>query len=70
MIYNNLTAIDLLPSNTDFFFFKDYIKPQWEDPKNVKGGRWVFDIAWDKQRHNYISLYTESTWLNLVRLYY
>lgn len=67
-IYNNLTPIDMLPSNTDFFIFKDYIKPQWEDPKNVKGGRWIYDIAWDKSKHNYISLHTETVWLSLVSL--
>ena len=65
-VYNNLVPLDLLPSNTDFFIFKDYIKPQWEDPKNVKGGRWIYDIAWDKQKHNFISLYTETVWLNLI----
>lgn len=65
-IYNNLVPIDLLPSNTDFFIFKDYIKPQWEDPKNVKGGRWIYDIAWDKNKHDYISYHTQMTWINLV----
>jgi len=56
-----------LPSNTDFFVFKDYIKPEWEDCKNKNGGRWIYDIAWDKSKHNLISQHTEKVWLRLVR---
>jgi len=64
--YNNLIPIKFLPSNSDFFFFKDYIKPEWEHCKNVNGGRWVYDIAWDKQKHSLISQHTEEVWLKLV----
>ena len=32
--YNNIITIERLPANTDFFLFKDYIKPEWEDIKN------------------------------------
>ena len=62
--------IEFLPSNTDFFIFKDYIKPEWEDCKNKKGGRWIYDIAWDKSKHNLISQHTEKVWLRLVRFFY
>lgn len=67
MTYNNLIPIEFLPSNTDFFIFKDYIKPEWEDNKNKKGGRWIYDIAWDKSKHHLISQHTEQVWLKLVR---
>jgi translation initiation factor 4E len=65
--YNNLIPIEYLPSNTDFFLFKDYIKPEWEDIKNKKGGRWIYDIAWDKSKHHLISQHTEQVWLKLVK---
>lgn len=65
--YNNLIPIEYLPSNTDFFMFKDYIKPEWEDIKNKKGGRWIYDIAWDKSKHHLISQHTEQVWLKLVK---
>jgi hypothetical protein len=64
--YNNMIPIEYLPSNTDYFFFKDYIKPQWEDCKNKNGGRWIYDIAWDKSKHHLISQHTEQVWLKLV----
>lgn len=67
--YNNLIPIEYLPSNTDFFMFKDYIKPEWEDIKNKKGGRWIYDIAWDKSKHHLISQHTEQVWLKLVKKY-
>ena len=46
--------------------FKDYIKPEWEDIKNKDGGRWVYDIAWDKSKHEFISQYTENVWTKLI----
>ena len=55
-----------MPSNTDFFLFKDYIKPEWEDIKNKNGGRWIYDIAWDKSKHQFISQYTENVWTKLI----
>ena len=64
--YNNIITIEHLPSNTDFFLFKDYIKPEWEDIKNKNGGRWIYDIAWDKSKHQFISQYTENVWTKLI----
>ncbi len=34
---------DLLP-NTDYMLFKADIRPEWEAPSNVKGGKWVLTI--------------------------
>ena len=65
-VYNNIPSIEHLPSNTDFFLFKDYIKPEWEDIKNKNGGRWIYDIAWDKNKHHFISHHTEQVWLKLI----
>ena len=31
-----------LPIGTEFLFFKSGIAPVWEDPRNSKGGRWIF----------------------------
>ena len=64
--YNNIITIEHLPPNTDFFLFKDYIKPEWEDIKNKNGGRWIYDIAWDKSKHQFISQHTENIWTKLI----
>jgi len=31
--------------NTNLRLFKQGIKPSWEDPLNVNGGKWVFYVA-------------------------
>jgi translation initiation factor 4E len=40
----------------DYFFFKEHIKPEWEDPHNANGGAWLYrsesgsaaDEAWQE----------------------
>ena len=39
--YNYLKRPNDLSSTTDYHFFRDGIKPTWEDPKNAKGGKWI-----------------------------
>lgn len=41
-IQSSIPAVDTLRS--DYFFFKEGIKPQWEDEHNSKGGKWVVNI--------------------------
>ena len=45
--YNYLKRPNDLSSTTDYHFFRDGIKPTWEDPKNAKGGKWIVS---DKHR--------------------
>ncbi|KAL7669834.1 hypothetical protein ACOME3_004783 [Neoechinorhynchus agilis] len=33
-----------LPRGCDYYFFRDGIKPTWEDPMNVDGGSWILVI--------------------------
>ncbi|CAD5224504.1 unnamed protein product [Bursaphelenchus okinawaensis] len=33
-----------LTFGSDYYLFKEGIKPMWEDPQNVKGGRWLVII--------------------------
>jgi hypothetical protein len=39
--YNYLKRPNDLSSTTDYHFFRDGIKPTWEDSKNAKGGKWI-----------------------------
>jgi translation initiation factor 4E len=39
--YNYLRRPNDLPTTTDYHFFKDGIKPTWEDESNAKGGKWI-----------------------------
>ncbi|GMG20631.1 unnamed protein product [Ambrosiozyma monospora] len=40
----NLKTPDELPHGTEWFVFKNDIKPIWEDPANASGGRWVYSF--------------------------
>lgn len=39
--YNYLTRPCDLPATTDYHFFREGIKPTWEDASNMKGGKWI-----------------------------
>lgn len=39
--YNFLKRPNDLPTTTDYHFFRDGIKPTWEDPGNARGGKWI-----------------------------
>lgn len=44
-IYNSIPTANQLPLKSDYHLFKDGIRPEWEDEKNSKGGRWQFAFS-------------------------
>lgn len=40
-LYNHIIRPDDLTVVTDYHLFKDGISPTWEDPANVRGGKWM-----------------------------
>ena len=43
-MYNNTYTISELLSSTDYLIFKKGIRPEWEDPANRDGGKWVVTV--------------------------
>ncbi|VVC94298.1 unnamed protein product [Leptidea sinapis] len=43
-LYTHLIRPCQLPPNSDLHLFKVGIKPMWEDPANVNGGKWVVKL--------------------------
>lgn len=43
-LFNNIVSVKNLIANTDYLLFKQGIKPEWEDPKNNDGGKWVVTL--------------------------
>ncbi|CAD5231891.1 unnamed protein product [Bursaphelenchus xylophilus] len=39
--YLRIVPASGLSFGSDYYLFKEGIKPMWEDPQNVKGGRWL-----------------------------
>ncbi|KAL3945258.1 MAG: hypothetical protein SGBAC_000669 [Bacillariaceae sp.] len=42
--YNFLRRPNDLPTTTDYHFFREGIKPTWEDSNNAKGGKWIIRL--------------------------
>jgi len=40
-LFNNLVNASQLDSGSNFHLFKEGIEPQWEDPANKNGGKWI-----------------------------
>jgi len=58
--YNHLMKPSRLDSNANYHFFKDGIKPMWEDPANTNGGKWIVQF---KGADKYI---LDTFWENLL----
>ncbi|KAL1283681.1 Eukaryotic translation initiation factor [Trichinella pseudospiralis] len=44
-LYNYIQKASSLPNNSDFYYFKQGVRPMWEDPRNKNGGRWIILMA-------------------------
>jgi len=49
-LYNHIQLASGLSWGSDYYLFKEGIKPMWEDPRNYNGGRWLIQV--DKVRRN------------------
>ena len=43
-MYNNIYKVEEIMPNTDYMMFKKGIRPEWEDPSNRDGGKWVVTL--------------------------
>ena len=43
-VYSHLKRPSALPTVSDYHFFKDGIRPVWEDEENKKGGKWIIRL--------------------------
>lgn len=59
-MHNNVWTPTQLTLGANYHFFKEGVKPAWEDAENAKGGKWNFQI----QRVNRGRL--DDMWLNTV----
>jgi len=59
--YDFLVRPNNLPTTTDYHFFREGIKPTWEDPNNAKGGKWIVRL-----RKGLASRYWEEVILALI----
>jgi len=43
-VYSHLKHPSALPTVSDYHFFKEGIRPVWEDEENKKGGKWIMRL--------------------------
>ncbi len=61
-MYNNVPGIGKMDDNSDYMFFKEGIRPAWEDPANANGGSFTLQMK---------GLATgEFLWLNTVSFFF
>lgn len=61
-MYNNVPGIDKMEDSSDYMFFKEGIRPAWEDPANANGGSHTLQFKGS------IPGIGEFVWLNTVTL--
>jgi translation initiation factor 4E len=61
-MYNNLYSVAEIIPNTDYLMFRKGIRPEWEDPRNKKGGKWVVTLPIEEDMEEE----AEQAWLNLL----
>merc|ERR1711915_824791 len=60
-LYNHGESASRLPHGSDYSLFKEGIFPDWEDPRNHQGGRWMINVD-KKTRGNFLDTY----WLEIL----
>jgi len=63
-LFRHLASLNELSSGADYMMFKEGIKPQWEDPRNRRGGRWMIKV----EPHNRDQDMNTQAWLELLLL--
>ena len=61
-MYNNTYNISEIIPNTDYLMFKKGIRPEWEDPHNKKGGKWVVTLPIEEDMEEEC----DEAWLALI----
>ncbi|GAA5974975.1 hypothetical protein JCM21900_004995 [Sporobolomyces salmonicolor] len=59
-LYNNIVPPSLLNANSNYYLFKEGIKPAWEDEANSQGGKWSVQLPRGKytEQIDHFWLYT------------
>merc|ERR1719469_121351 len=60
-LYNHIETPSKLPASSDYSLFKEGIFPDWEDPRNQAGGRWIVSLD-RKKREDLL----DNHWLEIM----
>lgn len=60
-VFTNIKPASELGNGTNYWLFRQGVKPEWEDPANAKGGRWAYISPKNMDRAKF-----DEYWLNTV----
>uniref|UniRef100_A0A1I7YB70 eIF-4F 25 kDa subunit n=1 Tax=Steinernema glaseri TaxID=37863 RepID=A0A1I7YB70_9BILA len=60
-IYNHILPPSRLEFGSDYYVFRQGIKPMWEDDNNARGGRWIINV--DRLKRN---TRLDAYWMELL----
>ncbi|KAL9652189.1 hypothetical protein ABK040_013958 [Willaertia magna] len=60
-VFNHIRGPSQIASGTTYYLLKEGIKPEWEDPRCINGGEWVFTLSNRKDGKT-----IDNYWLELV----
>jgi translation initiation factor 4E len=60
-LYNHIQSASGLTWGSDYYLFREGIKPMWEDENNVNGGRWLVIVDKHKRTQK-----LDAYWLELM----
>jgi len=60
-LYNHIETPSNLPPASDYSLFKEGIFPDWEDPRNEDGGRWIINL--EKRKRQEV---VDNHWLDVL----
>jgi len=60
-LYNHVVVASRLPPGSDYSLFKEGISPDWEDPRNKAGGRWIINMDKRRRAEN-----LDMSWLEIM----
>lgn len=44
-VYGHLARPSSMPVNSDYHIFREGVRPMWEDPSNIHGGKWMCRLS-------------------------
>lgn len=64
-LFNHIKPASQLSLSCDYNYFKNGIKPMWEDGRNTEGGRWLIQLPNAKNCPQ-----LDDYWKNIVIIYF
>lgn len=65
-LLNNVPPPSRTPAGSMYYLFKDSVKPEWEDPANKEGGRWILSVKVAQTAGAEAVSAMDDTWLYTV----